>query len=195
MSLNLKKAAVVPVAAQERAKDAFSILAEVQDSVRRMGIPEYPRPEGSPPSLAEVDTGSLSNRELETFYSKYVAYAQYLGPKLAEAETAHKISQSNLKHLEATIKADLTAKQVPKTEHATQVKENAVYLENEIEDLKLFATKTILAAYYKAYANQAKAISRIIELRKLEQEQAVRQNSIGSYKPGGPPSGFRRPAR
>jgi hypothetical protein len=194
--LTLKKAAVVSKNVQERAKSAFDILEEIQDKVRSMGVPDYPKPNELPPPLGSVDIGALTNRDLESYYTKYVAYAQYLAPKIAQAEAAHKINQSNLKHVKATLTNQLVKSGVPKSEHAAQIQENAEYIEQEIEDLKLFATKTILASYYKAYVNQAKALSRVIELRKMEHEQTMRGANIGAFKGpsggGGGGTGFRR---
>lgn len=191
--LNLRKRPVVSQHEINRGKAAFDILEEVQQRVRDMGIPEYPQPKNTPTPLGNLEVGKLSNRDIETYYTQYVAYAQYLAPKLAEVESAYKISESNMKHVVATLKVELVKDQVPKAEHDALVKENEIYLQQEIEHLKLFATKEILSAYHSGYVNQAKAMSRVVELRKLEQEQEARGNNMKKAPARSAPQGFLRP--
>lgn len=194
MQLNLKDTPVAAKSAQVRTKRALDLLLEVQELVKRMGLPEMPKPEHRPLPLADLDTGALSNRELETQMTTYVAFAQYIGPKLAEAEAAYKISDANLKTIKASLKVDLFKDKVPKTEIDARVACAPAYAEQELEHLKVYATKEVLKAYYKSFSRQAQALSRIVEMRKLEFEQEQRQNSVANHRAprGGLPGRFRR---
>jgi len=197
-SLDLRKTTVIGKKAAAGVKRAFDILEEVQQDARDMGLEDYPKPAGTPPPLSNLDPENLQNRDLEVYYTAYVAYAQYIGPKVAAAEAAYKISTSNLARIAANLEAEMHKDEVPKAEIKARVKTHPHWEEQELEHLKLFATKTILEAHYKAYSNQAKALSRIIELRKLEFESQVRGDSIGRARPGQarrtlPRQNFQRP--
>lgn len=194
--LNLRKTPVLRQG-QTGIKGAMEILQEVQEDVERMGLPEYPKPQGSPPPLGNLNPEELTNRDLEIYYTSYVSYAMYIAPKLAVAESSYKISSSNLSHIKANIEAQLYAASVPKSEVKTQVLNSPIWQEQELEHLKLFATKTILEAHYKAYSKQAQALSRIVELRKLEFEAEQRSNGIGGFKrsTARPMGSFARPTR
>lgn len=194
MQLNLKGTPVASKGAQARTKRALDLLAEIQELVKRMGLPEMPKPEHRPMPLADLDTGALSNREVETQMTMYVAYAQYIGPKLAEAEAAYKISSANLKTIAASLKVDMYKDKIPKTEVDARVANSPQYAEQELEHLKMYAVKEVLKAYYKSFSRQAQALSRIVEMRKLEFEQEQRHNSVQNQRAprGGLPGRFRR---
>lgn len=191
--LNLKGAPVASKAAQDRAQHAFDILAEIQEMVTKMGLPEYPKPKVAPTPLSDLDISALSNQEVAAQMANYIAYAQYVGAKLAEAEAAYRISASNLKQIAASLKVSLFKDQIPKGEVDARIQTSPEFQKHEYEHLKLYATKSILAAYYKSYSKQAAALSRIVELRKLEFEQEHRTNNVGSYRrEGGLPGKLRR---
>lgn len=176
----------IPVESQRtklRTQKALDILEEMQHRAGQLGLPEYPKPTNTPDPLSDVDIEALANRELEQLMATYTAWATYIMPKLAETEAAYKISASNLKAVAADLKVHLFKDGVPKSEVGARVLDSPVYMEYELEHLKLFATKEILEAHYNAYSKQAAVLSRIVELRKLEYEQTLRQQSIGNYRP------------
>lgn len=191
--LNLKKAAVVRKETQEQIKQgAFDILQEVRERVRGLGVAEVPQPTDVPQSLGDIDVGKIPNRDIESYYTRYLAYASYLLPRVAELVSAYKISTANLKRVAADIKMQLKD-EVAKADLGAMVLGHPVYMEQELDHLKLYAMKTILESYYKAYSKQAQALSRIIELRKLEQEQDQRGHRIGTTRrPTAPTGSFSR---
>lgn len=184
MGLNLKGTPVTSNATTKRAKRAFDMLAEIRQEVMDMGIPPMPQPKTAPTPLSELEVGTLDNRDLETHMSNYIAYAQYVGPKLAETVAAYKAAASNLKAVAASLKVSLMKQDIAKKEIDARTTESEDYAEAEYEYLKLYALKEVLGSYYKSYSRQAQALSRIVELRKLEYEQAVRQQSVANFKPG-----------
>lgn len=199
--LDLKGTAVASASTKARTTKALDILEEVQAMAGKMGLHAFPRPSTAPASLAELDPGSLSNRDLESAMTAYVAYASYIEPKLAEAESAYKISTANLKSVASSLKLSLFADGTRTAEVDARVNTSPEYIEYELEHLKLYATKEILAAHHHAYSKQAGALSRIIELRKLEFEQQHRLNNVGNHRPGdrphsrgGLPGTIRRPS-
>lgn len=194
MGLNLRGTPITSARTQERTRKALDILAEIQQQVMQMGLPEYPRPGNVPEALADLDVGALSNRELETQMAAYIAWGAYVSTKLAEAEVAYRASTLNMKAIAASLKVSLFADQVPKAEIDARVHVAPEYVEQELEHLKLYATKEILAAHYKAYSKQASALSRFVELRKLEYEQEMRSQNVAGYRrpAGGLPASLRR---
>jgi hypothetical protein len=194
MGLDLRGTPVTSSRTQERTRKALDILAEIQEQVAQMGLPEYPRPDNVPQALADIDVGALSNRELETQMAAYIAWGAYVSTKLAEAEVAYRASTINMKAIAASLKVSLFKDQVPKAEIDARVHVAPEYVDQELEHLKLYATKEILAAHYKAYSKQAGALSRFVELRKLEYEQEMRSQNVAGYRrpTGGLPASLRR---
>lgn len=194
--LILKGAATTTGRARENVQAALDILEEIQQRVIAMGVTDFPKPEGELQSLATTNVGALTNRELETHYAGYVAYCSYLGPKVAEAITSHRIATANLKRIAANIKMGLLRDKTPRSELQTRTLDSEEYVEYELEQLKLAAVKEILQAHFDAYQAQAAALSRIVEIRKLEFEDERRQGNFARNPkhPGrGPMPGVRRP--
>ncbi len=196
MGLRLKGTPIASKATQERAQKAMDVLADVQAEVEKMGLPPYPKPKTLPDPLSDIEVGSLSNRELETQMAAYIAYAAYVGTKLAEADVAYRAATSNLKAVQASLEVDLFKDRVPKNEIRARVKVAPEFVDRELEQLKMFAIKTILEAHHKSYSTSAQTLSRSIETRKLEYEQALREHNAASFKPrpqrGGLPTAVRQ---
>lgn len=189
----------VPVLSDEQKRSTQSsadILADIDRQSREMGLVEYPRPKSTPVSLADLDLETLTNNGLGNLYAQYTAHAQWVYGQVARAEIGYKIGVSNLKQIEAQMKAKLFASEVPKTEVPALVREDPLRVSYEIEVLKLYATKEILTAHYKAYSKEAEALSRIISLRELDFDMTTRDMGIQSrktgYKGGRPPGDLRR---
>lgn len=198
MALDLTRAAILPKGSDEKYQSAFEIIEQVREQMREeLGLEEYPRPEAQPRPLADIpNIEGLPNAELGALYAHYVAYAQFVGAKLAETEAAYKIATNVLKQVVAEIQSKLFSQEVPKAEVPVRVREDGLYKKFDNELVKLYATKTILAAHHRAYDKQAAALSRIISLRELEFQQTFRENSIGGSKKArrriDVPSDFRR---
>jgi hypothetical protein len=184
--LKLKDKAIVPQTKGQESLVGFTaqeIMDEVSARTHELGLPAYPRPTNTPVPLTDVDVETLTNHQLGALYTQYTAFAQFVNGQLAEAEAGYKIASSRLKMLDARLRAELFAQNVPKTEVPVRVKENGALQDAEFELVKLFAMKTILEAHYKAYDKQASALSRIITLRELEFEKEMRDNGIHGRKP------------
>ncbi len=176
----------VPIAknTEENQRRALAILADLKELTRSMGLPDYPRPANVPVPLADIDIGSLDNRDLETHMAQYTAWATFLLGKVAEAVSAHKTSGAMLKQLKAELKVELLKTDTPKSEIDALVEVSPKYQEYELEHLKLYATREILTAHYKAYSKQAQVLSRFVELRKLEFEQEHRAAAVANHRHG-----------
>ena len=182
--------ALVTKGDEDRLRSAYEILDEVKQHVEGMGLPPYPKPTTAPQPLDTVDLETLPNNQLGQLYAKYTAYAQYVGQQLAEAEAAYKLGVSALKMLEAKLKTRLFGEGKPKVEVPALVRDNEVFVEGELEVLKLYAMKAILDAHYTAYDKQAAALSRIVEIRKLEFEKEIRDAGIRKPRADRPKGNF-----
>lgn len=177
--LNLTNAALINKESDQRHKSAFEIIDETKQKMAELGLEDYPQPSSRPTPLAEIAAiDSLTNAELGGLYVQYVAYSQFVGARLAEMVATYKIAINNMKHVTAELTASLYAKEVPKAEVPTRVKESVAYQEADAELVRIFAMKTLLEAHYKAYEKQASALSRLIALRELEFQQALRQEGV-----------------
>jgi len=180
--IDLGKAPVLSSDEREQYKNAQEIIDEVEAQVEAKGLTKFPRPTGEPADLTQIDVTSMSNNELGQHFIRYTAYAQYVFGDLANIEAAYKVGAASLKLIEANLKSKLFAKDIPKVEIPALVREDPVRVEYELELLRLFAMKEILEARYKAYQRSADALSRIIELRKLDFDQSMRDANIANHR-------------
>jgi hypothetical protein len=194
--LDLNKTAVVTDDVEDAAAQAFvridEIKAHIQDVV---GLKAYPKPDEHPPGLVDIDINSMTNPELGTVYAKYVAFQAYLSTEVAEAEIRKDAASRNLKQVDAEIRNQLHAKGTKDSQIVSLSRTHPLYREYDVEYAKCRYIYVILAAYYKAYEKQAAALSRVVELRKLEFEQNMRESSVGGHrvKHGGMKRPHRRP--
>ena len=186
MGLNLRGTPTVSSRTRERVQKTVDIMDEVRAQMAQMGLQPYPRPKNTPEPLDETTLDGLSNQELERYLTSYTGYAAYLQTKVVEATIAHKASVINTKAVKANLKASLYKDRVPKSEVDARVNIAPEFIARELEELKLYAVEQILDAHYNAYSKQAGAVSRVIELRKLDFEQQHRQNNVQGYRPGLP---------
>ena len=181
--LDLTRAALIDKDSDHRHKSAFDLIDETKRKMEELGLEDYPQPSSRPTPLAEIDNiDTLTNAQLGALYVQYVAYAQFVCARLAEIVATHKIAETRVKHVTAELTASLYAKEIPKTEVSTRVRESVAYQEADAELVKTYAMKTLLEAHHRAYDKQAAALSRVISLRELEFQQAMRQDSVGSKK-------------
>ena len=199
MPLDLRKAAILPPDSDDRYQSAFEIIETVREQMKtELGLEDYPQPKAQPRPLADIENiEDLPNKELGGLYAHYVAYAQFVGAKLAETEAAYRIATNVLKQIVAEIQSRLFAKEVPRAEIPAMVKADGLYKKFDSELVKLYATKTILTAHHRAYDKQAAALSRIIALRELEFQQTLREGGIKNTSGRirrriGTPSDFRK---
>ncbi len=185
--LNLKGKAVLPSDDDVRIKKtANSIIDDVDNQVRELGLPDYPHPSGVPKSLVGLDVSNMHNNDLGQLYVEYTAFAQYVLGQLARIKAAYNISLSNLKHIDAKLRIEMVKDDVSKAEIPSRIKDHPLYTEFNIEVMKLYAMKSLLEAHYKAYTKQAAALSRIVSLRVMEFDQSERERGILGMKKGKP---------
>lgn len=162
---------------------------EIQDI---LGVPDVPQPSRYPEQLSEIDITLLSNPDLTKLYTHYVAYANFVGGRLATLRCAEKLSKKNLKRALAEIRANLAAQGIKGADATAQAQLNPVYARCENDFTKSMMMALIVASIHRNYSEQAKAISRTIELRKLEFEQTMRQGNIAKPSLRRMPSSFQR---
>jgi hypothetical protein len=182
--LDLTKATIVPKSSEAKYRATHDVLENVKAELARMGLQEYPTPSSVPPSLLDIgDIDTLPNASLGNLYTQYVAYAQFIGARLAEAEARYKLSVNALKHLAAEMSAQMIAEEVPKGEVKDRVRDAPLYKELDCDLVTRAATKILLEAHKHAYDKQAAALSRVIALRELEFQQSLRQDNMKRKKP------------
>ncbi len=181
--LDLSDVPVSSKRARANAASAMAVLEEIQEMSRNLGVTAFPKPSKELPPLGDHDTGKLDNRGLETAYTGYIGFCAYLGPKLAEATSAYRIADANLKRIKANLRVQILKEdKTAKADIEARIVDSDQYMEYDLERLKLGAMRDILQAHFAAYEEQAKALSRIIELRKLEFEQSLRSHNVGNYR-------------
>lgn len=193
--LDLTKTPVTGNRAATHLQKSSDILDDVLRKIKAMGLPDYPKPKREATPLTELDIDALSDRELATIMAEYMAYAAFILPKLAAIESTYRISASNLKMLLSNLKVKLLKTEgIAKSELSDLAKDTPEYMEHELEHLKIMAMREILEAHSKAYSKQYDALSRIVELRKMEFEQTQRQQGVSSFRSrvAGKPGQLRR---
>jgi hypothetical protein len=191
MGLNLSRAGIVHEKDLEaRRNRTEKLLEEVNNELAHRGIPEVPRPSGHPKALAEVDITTLTNDELTTLYAQYAAYSSYIGDQLAQIEAAEEDAKRNLRETIAEIKDALFAKSMKGPEATAAAMKDPMVEELSLLHMKYFFMKAIMKRRYKSYVTQGAALSRSIELRKLDMEQTRRTGNLGRRPSLPTPGGF-----
>jgi len=157
------------------------MIKDVRNRMRDCGIPDIPAPTGDPPvNLTEVDTTSLGLRQLEDLFIKYTSYAQFISTIVVERTSALKNEETRLLRIRALISKNLMAEGVPKSE-ITAARDAHPDVEAVLASVLYTRTeRDMVEATYKAFSGQARALSRVIEIRKLEYEQTTRTGTISN---------------
>lgn len=153
--------------------------AAVRQELDARGIPEPVKPSSHPRSLADTDIASLTNSEVASLYSQYVAYAAYIGDELAQIEGLEELAKKILRETLGSIKDSLYASGIKGAAATAAATKDALYQELDMEHAKLFFMKAIMKRRYRGYVSMAAALSRTVELRKLDFEQSRRDGNLG----------------
>lgn len=167
-----------------------AMLRNVTAELNARGIPEPPRPKNHPEPLADLDITAMTNVQVSSLYTQYVAYAAYIGDELAKIEGLEESAKKLLKDTLAELKDAQFARGVKGAEATAAAMRDPLYRELDTEHAKLFFMKAIMKRRYKGYITQAAALSRTIELRKLDFEQTRRDSNLGVAGKTASPKGF-----
>lgn len=172
------------------AKDLVdNLLHDIQLGLEERGVPAPAKPRTEAAPLADIDITKLTNNELATIYTQYVAYTAYIGDQLAQVEGQEECTKKLLKDTLANLKNALFAKGHKGPEATAAAIRDPLYVGLDKEHAKLFFIKALTKRRYDGFVAQAAALSRCIELRKLDFEQARRDGNTG-YASRPTPRGF-----
>jgi hypothetical protein len=190
--LNLGRTPIIDEGKVRHAKEKIdNILRDVEADLLRRGIPEPPRPKNHPAELADMDTALLTNADLGSLYTQYVAYASYIGDELAKIEGMEESAKKLLRDTLAELKEAAFVRGLKGPEATSAAISDELYRALDLEHMRLFFMKAIMKRRYRGYVSKAAALSRTIELRKLDFEQVRRDGNIGfGGKRPATPGGF-----
>lgn len=191
-SLNLGRTPIIDEGKVRHAKEKIdSLLRDVEADLVRRGIPEPPRPKNHPAELADMDTALLTNADLGSLYTQYVAYASYIGDELAKIEGMEESAKKLLRDTLAELKDAAFTRDLKGAEATSAALKDELYRALDLEHMRLFFMKAIMKRRYRGYVSKAAALSRTIELRKLDFEQVRRDGNVGfGNKRPATPGGF-----
>lgn len=169
-----------------------TLMQDVEADLEQRGILDAPRPDNHPKALADLDITLLTNNELASLYSQYVAYGAYIGDGLAKVEGLEEAAKRFLRDVLSELKEAQFVKGMKGAEATSAALQDPLYKDYDLEHTKLFLMKTIMKRRYDGYKDQAAALSRSIELRKLDFEQSSRDNNLGYPGKRAAPHGFGR---
>lgn len=190
--LDLDRLPIIDGGKAREAKERIdSLLADVQMELEARGIPEPLKPKNHPQPLADMDIAALTNAQIGGLYAQYVAYASYIGDELAQIEGLEEAAKKHLRDTLAELKDAAFVRGLKGAEATSAAMKDELYRSLDLEHMKLFFMKAIMKRRYRGYTSQAAALSRTIELRKLDFEQTRRDGNIGfGGKRPATPSGF-----
>lgn len=195
MGLDLSEAAIID---EEKLNLNLVSVDDIEAGLRERGLKAFDKPKDQPQGLADLDVNDLTNDALAGLYSRYIAYQAYLSTEVARAKVHKSATDRNLKTVKAALKAAFHAKGVKEKEIVERVQLHPLYVEHDAAYAHARYTFEILESYDRAYGKQAAALSRCVELRKIELEQARREGNLGkgpNYRSGVKPGGITRPHR
>lgn len=156
----------------------YRMLADVKAEIAKRGIHDAPRPANHPRALADMDMNLLTNDELANLYTQYVAYASYIGDELSEVECLELAAKKLLKETLGELKDAEYVKGLKGGEATNAAIKNPLYKELDLEHTTLFFMLSIMKRKYTHYVKQAAALSRNVEVRKLDFENQRRDNNL-----------------
>lgn len=169
----------------------YDMLEEAKSQLAARGILDMPKPKNHPLPLADMNVNELTNSEVAGLYTQYVAYASYIGDELAEIECLEEAAKRLLRETLGKLKDAQFAKGLKGAEATAAAISDPFFQELDVEHLRLFFMKSIMKRRYRHYTSQASALSRTVELRKLDFENQRRDTNIGRGRPKTPaPTGF-----
>lgn len=176
---------------QEAKAKIDKMLAEVEAELEARGIPEPPRPTNHPRSMADTDVTTMTNAEVANLHTQYVAYSSYIGDELAKIEGLEEMAKKLLRDTLAELKDALFAKGTKGAEATAAATRDGLYRALDMEHMKLFFMRAIMSRRYRGYISTAAALSRTVELRKLDYESTRRDTNLGlGHKRPSTPQGF-----
>lgn len=181
MGLDLNQNAIIE--ADELELNVVNV-EDIEAELQAKGIHAFKKPSSQPQGLSELDVNELTNDELAALYSQFIAYQAFLSTEVARAKVEKSAADRNLKHVTAKLKAALHAKGVKEKEIPEKVRLHPLYLDYDLHYAEARYRFEILESYDRAYGKQAQALSRCVELRKIELEQSKRDGNLGKKGPG-----------
>lgn len=187
MGLDLSKAAIIDDS--DLTKDLLSI-EDIEAELHKKGLATFPKPKGHPKGLADIDINKMTNDEIASLHTSYIAYQAYLSTEVARTAVHKSSADRNLKMIVAKLKSTFHAQNVKEKEIAERVHLHPTYLEYEADYAQARYMHQILESYDRAYGKQAASLSRCIELRKMEMEGQRRVGNAGraGFGRGSPPT-------
>jgi hypothetical protein len=177
--LDLRGTGIVDEKAVESIPTGDEMVENIHQRMRDMGIPEITSPKGDPPpTLAEIDTTSMSMRELERMYAQYVSYAEFINPIVEARSAALRAEKSRLQLVKARVTKILREDGVAKSDIVSMRDAHEQVEEVAASILFIESERDIIRATAKVYVNEAKALSRIVEMRKIDFEQSNRSGNL-----------------
>lgn len=161
----------------------FAMLDDAKNELTRRGILDMPKPKNHPLPLADMNVNDLTNSEVAGLYTQYVAYASYIGDELAEIECLEEAAKRMLRETLGKLKDAQFAKGLKGAEATAASISDPFYQELDFEHLRFLFMKNIMKRRYRHYTSQASALSRTVELRKLDFESQRRDINIGRGRP------------
>lgn len=175
------------MSAKEKIDD---LLNYVKADLKTRGIPDPARPSSEPVPLADTDVTLLTNNEVAGLYTQYVAFTAYIGDELAQTEGLEECTKKLLKDTLAKLKEAQHVKGLKGAEATAAAMVDPLFQDLSMEHMKLFFIKAVLKRRYDGFVAQAAALSRCIELRKLDAEHNRRENNFGYAGKKASPKGF-----
>ena len=153
----------------------MSTLRKVRDSLRDKGVPLDMKPEFDLPEIPK-DLSTLSNSELGDLYGKILAWDNYFTQETALAESEVKEKKNILDLIVVKV-----SKGKKKRTHEYDLDPRVLEARAEMQEADQAAT--ILKSTHSVFSNRLRAVSRTIELRKMEVEKNARDGNMRTNYP------------
>lgn len=153
----------------------LSTLRRVRDSLVAKGVPLDMKPEFDLPEIPK-DLSILSNEELGDLYGKILAWDNYFTQETALAESEVK-EKKNIMDL-IVVKVSQGKK---KRTHDYDLDERVLEARAQLQEAE--QTATLLKSTHSVFSNRLRAVSRMIELRKMDVEKSARDGNLKTNYP------------
>lgn len=180
--VDLTQVPVISSEAEQSLDERYDILEDLLQDIENGGVSNIPRPRIQAPDPSEIgeDASSLTEEQLSNYLAKYTAWASFYSDRAAVYAGAHKLAESHRKAVYATLFSECSSSGIAKADIPHVIKNNPLFLEIEMTELKYYVMKKVVEGRYNAMSKATDMVSRLITILIEDKSRSANSRRVSS---------------